>query len=48
MKILGEQNEETQNYNFGFVGVRACRLTPEGKARGITRSELKHYIPRDG
>lgn len=24
------------------------RLTPEGKARGITRSELKHYIPRDG
>lgn len=24
------------------------RLTPEGKALGITRSELKHYIPRDG
>jgi uncharacterized protein YxeA len=23
------------------------RLTPEGKTRGITRSKLKHYIPRD-
>ncbi|MGG4341233.1 DUF3139 domain-containing protein [Paenibacillus lautus] len=23
------------------------RLTPEGKARGITRSKLRHYIPRD-
>ncbi|WP_098746698.1 DUF3139 domain-containing protein [Paenibacillus sp. EZ-K15] len=23
------------------------RLSPEGRARGITRSDLKHYIPRD-